>query len=207
MKVFNNINECTNIGILIFDGFITNEVLAPLDIFSKKNSIGKQYFNVYLIAKENKSYTSDEGLKVLPHFTFASCPLLNVLVIPGSMNPDNQIKDEQIIEFIQKTNNSAEYIMSHCSGAFILGASKIACGKRIVTYCGGGEALQKKHPELHVQDDQNFTTVCDGRFISSNGNLVSYLSSLVLIEILTSVEHRKFVEDQILIKKLQEHEW
>ncbi len=54
--------ELPTIGILIFDGFLTNEVVAPMDVFTKKDSFGKSLFNVALIAKEDKIYVSQEGL-------------------------------------------------------------------------------------------------------------------------------------------------
>ena len=88
------------IGILIFDEFLTNEVVAPMDVFTKKDDSGKQLFNVILVAKEDKATISEEGLRVLPDFTFANAPELNVLVVPSSNNPDKQTQDKEIIDFI-----------------------------------------------------------------------------------------------------------
>ncbi len=198
-----HINSLPTIGILIFDGFLCNEVVAPLDTFSRKDSTGKQLFKVVLIGKENRAYESEEGLKVLPDYTFESSPLVNVLVIPGSMNPDDQVNDPQLLSYIKKLNETAEYITSHCSGAFVLGASGIAGGRKVVTYCGGSKALQDNYPNLLVQDDKTTTTVRDGRFFSSNGNLVSYTSCLELLETLTCAEHRQYVESELLINKLK----
>lgn len=42
------------IGILIFEGVIINEVVAPLDVFSSKNFEGKTLFNVITIGTESK---------------------------------------------------------------------------------------------------------------------------------------------------------
>lgn len=191
------------IGILIFDGFLTNEAVAPLDVFSKKDSTGKKLFNVVLIAKENRPYTSEDGLRVLPDFDFENCPSLKVLVVPSSMNPDHQVNDRQLVAFVKKISDSTDYTASHCAGAFILGASGVAAGKKMVTYCGGAEALQMNYPSLLVQDDTTTATMRDGRIFSSNGNLVSYISSLELLEELTSIEHRQHVEAELLIHKLK----
>ncbi|WP_422008357.1 hypothetical protein [Roseivirga pacifica] len=57
-----------------------------------------------------------------------------------------------------------------------------------------------------MQDDSQVTYVKDGKFLSSNGNLASYISALELLEILTNKEHRKFVESYLYLDRLQEWE-
>lgn len=192
------------IGVLIFDGFLSNEVVAPLDVFTKKDSNDKALFNVILIAKEDKIYSSEEGLKVTPDFTIQNTPKLNVLVVPSSMNPEKQTNDTALIDFIRTQNKTTEYTASHCAGAFSLGKAGVADGKKIVTYCEGAGDLQKEFPKLIVQDDKVVKVARDGKIITSNGNLVSYLASLDLLEIMTNSKQRKKVEDEILISKLCE---
>ena len=93
--------------------------------------------------------------------------------------------------------------MSNCAGAQLIGASGIAEGKKIVTWIGGGEQLQKDYPNLIVQNDSLVTFVEDGKFSSSNGNLASYISALNLLEKMTSPEHREFVESYLYLDRLQ----
>jgi len=192
------------IGILIFDEFLTNEVVAPMDVFTKKDASDKKLFNVILVAKEDRVFLSEEGLQVLPDFTFTDVPTLNVLVVPSSNNPDRQTHDKELIDFIKKENETTDYIASHCAGAFMLGESGVAENKQIVTYCSGSEKLQQDYPKLLVMDDNIVSVIKDGKIISSNGNLVSYIASLQLLELMTSKAHRKYVEEQLLINKLKE---
>jgi transcriptional regulator GlxA family with amidase domain len=192
------------IGILIFEEFLANEVVAPLDVFTKTDSTGKTLFNVVLVAKEDKIYLSEEGLKVLPDFTIRNVPHLNILVVPSSNHPEKQINDQDLIDFIKDQNKSTDYIASHCAGAFMLGESGVADNRKIVTYLSGADKLQKAYPKLLVMDDNIVSVVKDGKIISSNGSLVSYLASLDLLELMTSPAHRKYVEEQLLINKLKE---
>lgn len=192
------------IGILIFDGVLTNEVLAPLDVFAKRDSAGKSLFNVVLIAKSDRIYISEEGLKLLPDYTIKKTPKLNVLVVPSSNDPEKQTQDKELIDFIKKENQTTDYIASHCAGAFLLGASGVADNKKVVTYCSGSEKLQKSYPKLMVMDDKIVSVVKDGKIISSNGNLVTYIASLDLLEQMTSLAHRKYVEEQLLLNKLRQ---
>ena len=197
------INGLPKIGILVFDGFLANEVVAPLDVFTKANTEGKPLFNVFLVAEAITPYLSEEGLKVVPDVTIAECPDLDVLVVPSSMTPDKQTQNPTLIRFIQKQHYKTDYTASHCAGAFLLGEAGIADGKQIVTYCGGSESLQSDYPSLLVQDDSVNSVVMDGKIISSNGNLVSYLASLDLLEKMAGKEQRKLVEEELLIHKLK----
>ena len=197
-----NENELPKIGILIFEGFLANEVVAPLDVFTKAQENGKSLFNVFLVAENDSAYVSEEGLKIIPDLTIANCPDLDVLVVPSSMNPENQTKNPTLVSFIKKQSKKTEYTASHCAGAFLLGEAGIADGKQIVTYCGGSKALQNDYPNLLVQDDNVNAVVTDGKIISSNGNLVSYLASLELLEKMAGTEQRKQVENELLIHKL-----
>jgi len=191
------------IGILIFEGVIINEVVAPLDVFSKTNADGETLFNVVTIAKEDKTYSSAQGLKVTPDFTIEKVPELMVLVIPSSYNPADQTSDKELVDFVIEQNKTTKYIASHCAGAFLIGESGIADSKEIVTYVTGGTSLQTDYPNLKVADDSKISVVEDGKFFSSNGNLVSYIASLDLLEKLTSKEQRKYVEEAILLNRLK----
>ena len=191
------------IGILIFEGVIINEVVAPLDVFSNSNVENKPLFNVVIIAKEKKQYSSAHGLKITPDFTIDAVPDLKVLVVPSSYTPSIQTSDEEIIEFIKEQNKTTDYIASHCAGAFLIGEAGIANDKQIVTYVTGGELLKLEYPNLKVVNDDEVSVVQDGKFISSNGSLVSYIASFDLLEKLTSKEHRKFVETAILFDRIK----
>jgi len=196
-------SKLPTIGILIFDEFLTNELVAPMDVFTKKDSSDKPLFNVIVIAKEEKVYISEEGLKVLPDFTIKNTPELNVLVVPSSNHPEKQTQDKELIAFIRKENETTDYMASHCAGAFMFGESGVADNKKIVTYCSGSEKLQHDYPKLLVMNDAVFSVVRDGKVISSNGNLVSYIASLDLLDLMTSADHRKYVEEILLLDKIK----
>lgn len=193
------------IGIVIFEGVLLNEITAPIDVFSKMDSNGHQLLNVVVIAEEQRIYLTEEKLKIVPDFTFVNSPKLNVIIVPSSMNPENQTKDSLLVKFIKEKSSTAEYTASHCAGAFLLGEAGVAKNKKIVTYCNGGESLQQKYPSLLVMDDSKHTVVRDKNIISSNGNLVSYIASLDLLELMTSKAQRKYVENEILLNKLKEN--
>ncbi|HQG75848.1 MAG TPA: DJ-1/PfpI family protein [Bacteroidales bacterium] len=192
------------IGILMFDQVLMTELTAPIDVFSKHSEDGKQLFNVIAIAEDYNLYTSEEGLKMFPDYTLANAPDLDILIVPSAYDMTLQTANKNIVGFIREQNNNTDYTVSNCAGATLIGESGIADGRKIVTWIGGGTDLQKNYPNLKVQDDSKISFIEDGKFMSSNGNLATYISSLELLEKLTSQEHRKFVESHLYLDRLQE---
>ena len=197
-------DDLPTVGLLMFNGVLQGEVIAASDVFSKPSEDGEQFFNVIAIAETENPITTEEGMKFLPDFTFKDCPKLDVLVVPSAYDMYSQVHNEKIVDFIRMKNEETDYTVSNCAGAQLIGASGIADGRKIVTWIGGGEQLQKDYPNLKVQDDSLVTFVEDGKFLSSNGNLASYVSALELLEKLTGPEHRKFVESYLYLERLQQ---
>ena len=195
-------SDLPTIGLLMYDGVLQSEVVATSDVFAKPSVEGNQLFNVITIAETANPITTEEGLRLLPDFTFANCPKLTALFVPSAYDMYAQVRNENIISFIQEKNKEAEYIVSNCAGAQLIGKSGIADGFKIVTWIGGGEQLQKDYPNLKVQDDSQISFVEDGKFSSSNGNLASYISALKLVEKMTSPAHREFVESYLYLDQL-----
>ncbi len=201
LKPFNP--ELPTIGLLMYNGVLQSEVIASSDVFAKANEDGKQLFNVISIAETENPITTEEGMHFVPDYTFENCPKLTALFVPSAYDMYAQVHNEKIVDFIKEKNMETEYTVSNCAGAQLIGKSGIADGKKIVTWIGGGEQLQKDYPNLKVQNDSLVTFVRDGKFLSSNGNLASYVSALELVEIMTNKEHRKFVESYLYLDRLQ----
>ncbi|MCC9642448.1 cupin domain-containing protein [Rhodopirellula sp. JC740] len=194
------------IGVLLFDNVLMTEVTAPIDVFSKPSQDGKRLFNVVTVASEHQPVPMESGLRVLPDYSFDDCPDLNVLVVSSSYEMETIVASPDIVNFVRSQGAATDFTMSNCAGAHLIGASGIAEGKKIVTYIGGGELLQKTYPGLSVQDDRHVSFVKDGKMISSNGNLASYISALELLEVMTSKEHRTYVESHLYLERLQRYE-
>ena len=190
------------IGVILFDDVLMTEVTAPIDVFSKPRENGTQLFNVVTVAETLQPVATESGLRMLPDYTFADCPKLTVLVVPSAYDMTETVRNGEIVRFIKKQNVNSEFTMSNCAGSQLIGESGIADGHKIVTYIGGGKELKEKYPALEVQDDQTISFVEDGKFLSSNGNLASYISALELLEKMSDKEHREFVESYLYLERL-----
>ncbi|WP_237274421.1 DJ-1/PfpI family protein [Tenacibaculum ovolyticum] len=195
--------ELPTIGLLIYSGVLQTEITAPSDVFAKPSQDGEQLFNVITIAQTENPITTEEGLRILPDYTFDNAPKLAALVVPSGYDMYSQVRNDKLVNFIIEKNKETKYIVSNCGGAQLIGKSGIADGRKIVTWIGGGVQLQKDYPNLLVQDDTKIAYVEDGKFLSSNGNLVSYISALKLVEKMSSPEHRKYVESYLFLDRFK----
>ena len=192
------------VGVLLYDKVLGTEVSAPIDVFAKHTEDGKQLFNVITIAESFAPVTSEEGLRMLPDRTFDDVPDLDVLIIPSAYDMASLVANDALVRFIREQDGHTDYTASNCAGAQLIGEAGIADGKKIVTWIGGGEELKNKYPNLLVQDDATTTFVADGKFYSSNGNLATYVASLELLQVMTTKEHRAFIESYLYLERLKE---
>jgi len=191
------------IGILVFDGFLTSDVTAPVEVFgaaSKKPSFSSHQV-VIISSTREKSVRSEEGLRIIADKTIYDDLKLDVLIVPSSYKMDDVLKNQDLIRFIKKQNQTASWMASNCAGAFLLGEAGILDGKRATTWAGGEKDLAKSYPKIKVQFNQN--VVLDDRVITSNGGPVSYQSAFELLAKLSSQKFANEISESIQFSRLR----
>ena len=192
------------IGILVFDGFLTSDVTAPVEVFgaATKKSWFASYSVVVISTTHNKVVHSEEGLAVVAENTIYDDNLkLDVLLVPSSYHMDTVVKDPNVVAFIRKQRQSASWVGSNCSGALLLGEAGVLDGKKATTWAGGEKGLAKSYPKVDVQFDQN--VVVDGNVITSNGGPVSYQAAFELLARLSSEDFAKEIRQTIQFDRLK----
>jgi cyclohexyl-isocyanide hydratase len=89
---------------------------------------------VHLIWKRIEPVASDSVLVLTPTVTFADCPQLDVLCVPGGMGTDDMVNDEEMLDFLCRQAKAAKYITSVCTGSLVLGAAGLLRGYRATTH-------------------------------------------------------------------------
>ena len=89
----------------------------------------------HIVAKSEAPVPSDCGPGLVPTHSFANCPPLDLLCIPGgSYGVVRAIGDRENIDFGRRQAGGAKYVTSVCTGAFILGVTGILKGRRATTH-------------------------------------------------------------------------
>jgi cyclohexyl-isocyanide hydratase len=84
---------------------------------------------------------SDSVLTLTPTTTFADCPQLDVICVPGGGGADDIVNDEEVLDFLRKQAANAKYVTSVCTGSLALGAAGLLKGYRAATHWSAMEML------------------------------------------------------------------
>jgi len=193
----------SKIGILVFDGFLTSDVTAPIEVFgaATKKSWFSSYEVVVISVAKNKEVVSEEGLRIIADKTIYDDLKLDVLIVPSAYKMDAYLENKTLVQYIRNQSQSASWMASNCSGAFLLGEAGVLDGKRATTWAGGEKSLLKAYPEIKVQFDTN--VVVDKKVITSNGGPVSYQAAFELLEKLSSKKFATEISEAIQFNRLE----
>jgi cyclohexyl-isocyanide hydratase len=77
----------------------------------------------------------------MPTISFADCPQLDVICVPGGVGTDDLINDEEVLQFLRAQAKGAKYITSVCTGSLVLGAAGLLRGYKATTHWAAMEYL------------------------------------------------------------------
>ena len=117
------------IGILLFPKVTQLDFTGPLQVFSSVPGA-----KVHLIWKRIEPVTSDSVMMLTPTTTFADCPQLDVICVPGGAGTDDLLNDQEVLNFARKQAEGAKYVTSVCTGSLVLGAAGLLKGYRAATH-------------------------------------------------------------------------
>jgi cyclohexyl-isocyanide hydratase len=117
------------IGLLVFPKVTQLDLTGPLQVFASVP--GAQ---MHLIWKRIEPVPSDSVLTLTPTVSFADCPQLDVICVPGGAGTDDMVKDAEMLEFLRRQAAGAKYIASVCTGSLVLGAAGLLKGYRATTH-------------------------------------------------------------------------
>ena len=190
-----------NVAFLIMDGVYNTELTAPYDIFQhtifRKNI---KAMNTFLVANTLAPITTFEGIRLLPDFNYLSTdlPKIDILVVPSAEHHlDTDLEDEQMLDFVRRTNEEALYITSHCDGAFVLAKAGLLDKSVSTTFPSDIGKYKKMFPQLDVRSEVLF--VHDGKYITSAGGAKSFEAALYLAEVLYGKEIAKSLAGGLVI--------
>jgi len=125
------------IGMLIFPRMTQLDLTGPYEVLARLPDT-----KVELVARTREPVKSDRGLQIVPTTTYADCPPLDVIMVPGGPGQQDLMEDEAALAFLRKQAAGAKYITSVCTGSLVLGAAGLLKGKRATSHWAAVEHLR-----------------------------------------------------------------
>ena len=113
------------IGMLIFPRLTQLDMTGPYEVLARLPDT-----TVDLVARTLEPVPTDRGMKILPTVTYATCPPLDVLMVPGGPGQQDLMEDEAALDFLRKAAAGAKFVTSVCTGSLVLAAAGLLKGKR-----------------------------------------------------------------------------
>lgn len=113
------------IGMLIFPRLTQLDMTGPYEVLARLPDT-----KVELLARTLTPVTTDRGMQIVPTTTYADCPPLDVVMVPGGPGQQDLMEDEEALSFLCKQAAGAKFVTSVCTGSLVLGAAGLLKGKR-----------------------------------------------------------------------------
>lgn len=121
----------TRIGVHLWQRMTMLDVLGPQQFFGWVPG-----WEVVTVAKTKDPVVADSGLQVLPHHDLEDCPDLDVLLVGGGVDISPELSDPQVVEWVARTGEQAQWVTSVCTGALLLAEAGLLDGYRATTHWG-----------------------------------------------------------------------
>jgi transcriptional regulator GlxA family with amidase domain len=148
------------VAILLFDGVEIIDYSGPWEVF------GAAGFRVHTVAAKPDPIKTVFGQRVIPDYTLENSPPADVLLIPGG-SVSRALNDSRVIAWIQAHSKESRYVMSVCTGAFLLAKAGVLDGLSATTIRHSIDRLAKFAPKTKVVRDHRY--VDNGKVITTAG--------------------------------------
>jgi transcriptional regulator GlxA family with amidase domain len=152
------------VGVLVFPAVEELDFVGPWEVFGMWSLVAGKPAPV-LVAQSKQPLRCAKGLTVLPQHDFADCPALDVLVVPGGQGTRSELDNPVLIGFIADRAAQAQYLLSVCTGAFLLHRAGLLGGRRATTHWASLDRLRALGNVTVVEE----RWVVDGRVWTSAG--------------------------------------
>ena len=147
------------IGMLVFPRLTQLDMTGPYEVLARLPNT-----KVHLVAHSMAPVKTDRGMEIVPTVTFADCPQLDLVMVPGGPGQQDLMEDEVVLEFLRKQAAGAKYVTSVCTGSLVLGAAGLLKGRRATCHWAALEHL-KPLGAIAVSEK----VVMDGNIITGAG--------------------------------------
>jgi cyclohexyl-isocyanide hydratase len=125
-----------HIGILIFPAVTQLDATGPAQVLARTPGA-----TLHMIWKTRDPVKTDAGFSIVPTTTFADCPQLDVICVPGGAGQVDLMNDAETLAFVAAQGARARYVTSVCTGSLVLGAAGLLKGYRSACHWASRDLL------------------------------------------------------------------
>lgn len=170
-----------NFGFLIFPGLEELDLVGPWEIISLWSKFAQGPEKCLMVAENSEPVICSKGMSVNPHVTFADCPPLDFLLVPGGEGTQREVDNQALIHFVAEQAENCKAVLSVCTGTFLLHRAGLLSNRRATTHWASLQKLRELG-DVEVVEDR---IVQDGSIWTSAGISAGIDLALAFVEYMT----------------------
>jgi transcriptional regulator GlxA family with amidase domain len=167
-----------NFGFLLFPDAEELDFVGPWEIITAWSKYAGGPERCLTISQSGGEVRCAKGMRVVTDHSFADCPPLDYLLIPGGQGTRVEVSNGALIEFVQREAARCKEVLSVCTGSFILQAAGLLEGKKATTHWASLGRLREF--SAVTVDEKRF--VRDGHIWTAAGVSAGIDLALALVE-------------------------
>lgn len=121
--------DAFDIGFPIFANLPQLDLTAPWEVLARAPGA-----RCHLVAHDLSTVKSAGGLALAPTTTFADCPPLHMLCVPGGPGHLAAMEDATLLAFLRDQAERCRFVTAVCTGSMVLAAAGLLAGYRATTH-------------------------------------------------------------------------
>jgi transcriptional regulator GlxA family with amidase domain len=168
-----------NVAVLVYEKVDTLDVAGPYHVFGLAGRGGRG-FRVYSVGESRQPLNTVTGITLVPKFDFDDCPVPDIVIVPGGPGVHTAINNEKLMTWISSKADSAELVISVCTGAFLLAKAELLEGVKVTTNRRALDQLLELIP-ASSQLVRNVRYVDNGKIVMSAGVTAGFDAALHVV--------------------------
>lgn len=164
------------VAILLFNEIEVLDFAGPFEVFGVAGYFsGNAHFQVFTVAERGPVYARN-GLCINPTYLLNDHPKADIIVIPGGggyhtdgtpFGSRREVNNEQLLAWIRRSAETAELVLSVCTGALLLAKAGLLDSLSATTHYMAIDSLSQLAPSTTVLPTERY--VDNGKIITSAG--------------------------------------
>ncbi len=158
------------VGILIYPDAEVLDFCGPFEVFAttrldeETRRESKSPIRQLLVSETKDLVRASGGMQILPDVDFASCPKLDMLLVPGGHGVRALMHQSEYLDWLKRMAQQVDRLASVGAGSLLLGEAGLLIGKTATTHFHSVDFFRERFPrtsllpELPMVVDGNITT-------------------------------------------------
>lgn len=167
-----------NVAVIVSDGAAAFELGVLCEVFgTDRTADGFPGYRFDVCSSDGKPVRTKSGFEIAPAADLTPVETADLVAVPAH-SPGSLVSPD-VLDALRRADARGAYVMSVCSGAFVLGEAGLLDGRNCTTHWRHVDELQAHFPKARVHCDSLY--VQDGNILTSAGTAAGIDAALHLV--------------------------